>query len=239
MDDTEKGEEALIQDWLTLVIATFAALLPIANPFSTAPVFVAVTKGMTAARRSQQARMASIYAFAVLTVTLLAGALILSFFGLSVYALRIAGGLIVARIGFGMLSPQPEEELDETEQAEALEMKDVAFTPVAMPMLSGPGSIAVTLGMATEVRHPLENVAIIVGIAAVAFVSWLVLRSSVRVVAFLGVTGVNVLTRIMGLLLVGIGIQFVLGGILEALTSERVIGGDRGGGGKGFGGGGS
>lgn len=214
----------MIQDWLTLVAATFAALLPIANPFSTAPVFVAVTRKMTAERRRQQARLACVYAFAVLTVTLLAGALILNFFGLSIHALRVAGGLIVARIGFGMLNPKPQDELDEGTQAEAMAMEDVAFTPVAMPMLSGPGSIAVTLGMATEVGHPLENAAIIAGIALVALVSWLVLRSSVRVVAFLGVTGVNVLTRIMGLLLVGIGIQFIFVGILESLTSDRVIG---------------
>jgi len=214
----------VIESWLTLVAATFAALLPIANPFSTAPVFVAVTRSMTPERRMQQARQACIYAFVVLTTTLLAGALILNFFGLSIHALRIAGGLIVARIGFGMLNPKPDDELDPETRREAMQMQDVAFTPVAMPMLSGPGSIAVTLGMATEVGHPFENTAIITGIALVAFVSWLVLRSSVRVVAFLGVTGVNVLTRIMGLLLVGIGIQFVFVGTIEPLTSDRVIG---------------
>lgn len=213
----------MILDWLTLVAATFAALLPIANPFSTAPVFAAVTSGMTSARRLQQARLACIYTFAVLTVTLLAGALILGFFGLSIHALRVAGGLIVARIGFGMLNPSPEPDLDDDAREEAMEMNDVAFTPIAMPMLSGPGSIAVTLGMATEVGHPIENVAIIAGIALVAVVSWLVLRSAMRVVTFLGVTGVNVLTRIMGLLLVGIGIQFVLAGIVQALVSPDIM----------------
>ena len=214
----------MIVDWLTLVVATFVALLPIANPFSTAPVFVAVTQSMTAERRMQQARMACIYVFAVLTVALLAGALVLGFFGISIHALRVAGGLIVARIGFGMLGPEPERQLDDETRAEAMEMQDVAFTPVAMPMLSGPGSIAVTIGMATEVRHPLENLAIIGGIALVAFASWLILRSSLRVVDFLGATGVSVLTRIMGLLLVGIGIQFVFTGIVEPLTGDLFIG---------------
>jgi multiple antibiotic resistance protein len=105
-----------------------------------------------------------------------------------------------------------------------MEMQDVAFTPVAMPMLSGPGSIAVTIGMATEVEHPLENLAIIGGIALVAFVSWLILRSSLGVVEYLGATGVSVLTRIMGLLLVGIGVQFVFTGVFEPLTGDRFIG---------------
>jgi multiple antibiotic resistance protein len=214
----------MLSDWLTLVAATFGALLPITNPFSTAPVFVAVTRRMPPAMQMQQARMACLYAFGLLSVALLAGTLILSFFGVSIHALRIAGGLIVARIGFGMLNPQPEPELSEEARAEAMQMEDVAFTPLAMPMLSGPGSIAVTIGMATNVAHPWENTAIIAGIAAVAFISWLVLRSAVRVVSFLGATGVMVLTRIMGLLLVGIGIQFVFVGIMEPLISERIIG---------------
>lgn len=214
----------MVQDALTLVAATVAALLPIVNPFSTAPVFVAVTRGMSAARRQQQARLACIYAFAVLAVSLIAGALILAFFGISIHALRVAGGLIVARIGFGMLSPQPEPELDPGSRAEAMDMRDVAFTPLAMPMLSGPGAIAVTLGLATEVHHPLQNLAVLAGIALVAGVAWLVLRSSDRVVDFLGVTGVTVLTRIMGLLLVGIGVQFVFRGIVELLLSDAAIG---------------
>ena len=208
---------------LTLAAATFAALLPIANPFSTAPVFATVTRRMTPERRLQQARMACIYTFSVLTVALLAGALILTFFGISIHALRFAGGLIVARIGFGMLNPHPEEKIDDETRAEAMRMHDVAFTPIAMPMLSGPGSIAVTIGMATEVEQPIEYAAIIAGIGLVVLTAWLVLRSSARVVAYLGVTGVTVLTRIMGLLLVGIGIQFLFTGIIEPLTSDRII----------------
>ena len=167
--------------------------------------------------------MACIYTFVVLTIALLAGALVLNFFGISIHALRIAGGLIVARIGLGMLSARPEEEIDEKARAEAMGMEDVAFTPIAMPMLSGPGSIAVTIGMATEAERPIENVAIIAGIALVAFSSWLVLRSSVRIVAYMGVTGVTVLTRVMGLLLVGVGVQFLFAGIIEPLTSDEMI----------------
>ena len=214
----------MILELLTLAGATFAALLPIANPFSTAPVFAAVTRRMNPQRRLQQARMACIYTFAVLATALLAGALILTFFGISIHALRVAGGLIVARIGFGMLNPNPDADIDEEAQAEAMEMEDVAFTPIAMPMLSGPGSIAVTIGMATEVGRPIEHLAILAGIALVALTAWLVLRSSVQVVAYMGVTGVMVLTRIMGLLLVGVGVQFIFTGISEYVASKALVG---------------
>jgi len=213
----------VLGDWLTLIAATIAALLPIVNPFSTAPVFVGVTRGMSGARRQQQARLACVYAFAVLSVTLVAGALILGFFGLSIHALRVAGGLIVARIGFGMLGAQPEEELDPASRKEAMDAQDVAFTPLAMPMLSGPGSIAVTLGLATEVDGVVDSLAVLIGIALVSGIAWLVLRSASRVVDFLGATGVTVLTRIMGLLLVGIGIQFVFRGLVEFLLGEELI----------------
>ena len=109
----------MFDDWLTLIGVTFGALLPIANPFSTAPVFVAISRRMSHSRRKQQARMAGLYMAMVLLVSLLAGALILEFFGISLPALRIAGGLVIARIGFSMLNPEPEEKLPEKDQKEA------------------------------------------------------------------------------------------------------------------------
>ena len=212
----------MLIEWLTLIGGTFASLLPIANPFSTAPVFVAVTRYMTELRRSEQARLAAIYTVCVLVGALLVGAVVMEFFGISISALRIAGGLVVARIGFGMLNPDSSEELPDEQKKEAMDMRDIAFTPIAMPLLSGPGSIAVTISMATHVDRPDEYVAIIIGIVLVAFVSWLILRSSTRVVAFLGATGMTALTRLMGFILVCIGVQFIAIGFFEAITNEKV-----------------
>lgn len=212
----------MIADWPTLIGITIGALLPIANPFSTAPVFVAITRRMSHVRRNQQARMAAIYMAGVLLVALLAGALILEFFGISLPALRMAGGLIIARIGFKMLDPEPEEALPEQDQREALDRRDIAFTPIAVPLLSGPGSIAVTISMATSVERVVDFVPVCFGIIAVAIISWLILRSSSRIINFMGNSGVNVLTRIMGLILVCIGIQFVANGFLELLTDEAI-----------------
>lgn len=140
----------------------------------------------------------------VLLVSLFAGALVMQFFGISIPALRIAGGLIVARIGFGMLNPEPEPDVGEAERQEVLHMTDLAFTRLAMPMLSGPGSIAV-------------------GILGVAYVSWLVLRSARRLVALLGPTGMTALVRIMGFLLVCVGIQFLGLGIVQMLSDEETV----------------
>ncbi len=214
----------MLGEWVTTALGTFVGLLPITNPFSTAVVFLAISQRFSPERQRQQATMACIYMAAVLGVFLFSGALIMSFFGISIAAVRVAGGLIVARVGFGMLDPKPDERVSDESKEEALHMTDIAFTPLAMPMLSGPGSIAVTLGMAAGATTLGEYLAIGVGILLVAGLSLVVLRSAGRVVALLGVTGLNALTRIMGFLLVCVGIQFVGIGVVEALSSEDLLG---------------
>ena len=226
----------MIDAWLTLIGATFGALLPIAkigatfgallpiaNPFSTAPVFASLSSRMGNSRRNQQARMSCIYMASVLLVSLVAGAMILEFFGISMPALRIAGGLIVAKVGFSMLSPVREAQVADEDEKEGQEKSEIAFTPIAMPLLSGPGSIAVTISMATTVDTTPGYVAVGAGILLVSIVSWLVLRSSTRIIDYLGHTGVDVLTRLMGLVLVGIGIQFIVTGLFELVTSEAIV----------------
>ncbi len=210
-------------EWAILIGVTVSALLPIANPFSAAPVFVAITRRMSESHRNQQARMAAIYMASLLLGAFLAGALILQFFGISIPALRIAGGLVIARIGFVMLSPEPGDTLRQEDQDEALDKTDIAFTPIAMPLLSGPGSIAVAISMATSVDRPVDHIAVMIGILIVSFLSWLVLRSSTKIVKFLGSTGVNVLTRLMGLALVCVGVQFIADGFVELITDTDIV----------------
>ncbi len=210
----------MLADWFFYVGVTFGALLPIANPFSTAPVFISLTQSFSTQRRALQARMSAVYMACILLVSLFAGALILSFFGITLPILRMAGGLVIAKVGFGMLepakAPSPSEDRDET--------ADIAFTPIAMPMLSGPGSIALTIAMATQASGFGSYTAVATGIVLVALVSWATLHFSGEILDFLGTTGMNALTRIMGLLLVCVGIQFVATGFLEGLTGERVTG---------------
>jgi multiple antibiotic resistance protein len=209
---------------LTLIGGTIATLLPIANPFSTAPVFATITQGYTDKERKKQARMAVIYMIGVLLVTLFVGALVLKFFGVGIPALRIAGGLLIARVGFSMVNPEPPELVSDESESEAIQKQDIAFTPIAMPLLSGPGSMAATLSMASVAGGLANHVSIAIGICVVALISFLVLRSATLVANYLGVTGMDALTRVMGLLLVCIGIRFVATGLLEGLTDPRVIG---------------
>jgi multiple antibiotic resistance protein len=201
----------VLREVLETALATFAGLLPIANPFSTAVVFLALARRFSVAHRREQARKASLYMALVLWAFLFAGALIMNFFGISIPALRVAGGLIVARIGFGMLASGDGAEPQQALAADA----EIAFTPLAVPMLSGPGAIAVTIGMAAGAEGILEHVAIGAGIALVAVLSYYVVREAHRVSDLLGAEGIDALTRILGFLLVCVGIQFIAVGIGE------------------------
>ena len=130
-----------------LILGTIIALLPLINPLAAAPTFLAITEGLTAERRHQQLRMACIYMVTILVSFLIGGTFIMGFFGISIPGLRIAGGLLVAGIGSGMLVAAPRDPAQQNRETEAARAKrDIAFSPLAMPMLSGPGAIAVTLG---------------------------------------------------------------------------------------------
>ena len=209
---------------LTLIGGTIATLLPIANPFSTAPVFATMTLGYSDKERLRQARMAVIYMTGVLLVTLVAGTLVLQFFDVGIPALRIAGGLLIARVGFSMVSPAPPAPVSAHSQDEIAPKQDIAFTPIAMPLLSGPGSMAATLSMASVAGGLMDDLNIAIGICIVAGISLLVLRSATFVADFLGVNGMDALTRVMGLLLVCIGIRFVATGFIDGFTDPRIIG---------------
>ena len=188
------------------------------NPFSTAPLFVSLTAGFDPKKRKQQALRACLYAFAILVVFLLLGSAIVDFFGISVPGIRVAGGLIISTIGFRMLFPDTRAE-GNAETPGDQEDLDVSFTPIAMPSLAGPGSIAVVLSAAAYIRGirpsdwALIYVAVIVGMAATLVISYLVLRVASSMVRFLGRGGIDAMTRIFGFLLICIGMQFLLTGV--------------------------
>jgi multiple antibiotic resistance protein len=190
------------------------------NPFSTAPLYVSLTAGFDARKRKQQAVRACIYAFAILATFLVLGSAIVEFFGISIAGIRAAGGLIILSVGFGMLFPRPapptpESVADQSRQQEL----DVAFTPLAMPSLAGPGSISVVLSAAAQIRSNYPHnweiiyVGVILGMAVTLVIAFVILRAAEMMVRFLGKGGMDAMTRIFGFLLICIGMQFLLTGV--------------------------
>jgi multiple antibiotic resistance protein len=210
---------------MQLAIAALFALLPIINPFSTAPMFLAMTEGDSEEDRQRQARKAVIYMVCILIAFLIGGSFIMSFFGLSLPGLRIAGGILVAGVGMRMLHPKGEGEQTQAERLESKRKRDVSFTPLAMPSLAGPGAISVTIGLTSLAKTWLDFVSIIIGILLVAIVVYTTLRLSTKLVRVLGVTGLNAMTKIMGFLILCVGVQFIVNGIVEVAYSPELIGG--------------
>lgn len=198
-------------------LGALVSLLVITNPPSKIPLFVSLTQGMSEERCRQQANWAGIYAAVIMLVSLVGGNVLLAFFGISYGAMRIAGGLVVAAIGYQMLfggttpnkAPIVRRDKD-----------DYAFFPMAMPGIAGPGTIAVVIGFSTEIAELTDYVDIVIAFAwtaaaicCTALVNWSVMRYSDIITRRLGPSGTLVLGKLMGFLLICIGVQFVGSGI--------------------------
>ncbi len=208
---------------MELILASIAALLPIINPFSTAPLFLAITDGYSAKERAKQARKGVIYMVAILGSFLVGGSFIMNFFGLSLPGLRIAGGILVAGVGMRMLYPSDGNEQTKDEEEEAKQKRDISFTPLAMPSLSGPGAISVTIGLTSMASTWLSYVGIFIGILVVAGITYAVLRASTRLVGFMGVNGLHAMTKIMGFLILCVGVQFIVRGIHGVASDPELL----------------
>ena len=207
-----------------LILGTIIALLPLINPLASAPSFLAITQGDSPERRQEQLRHACMYMVVILVGFLVGGTFIMGFFGISIPGLRIAGGLLVAGIGSTMLMAMPvENSEDDPARRAARAKRDVSFSPLAMPMLSGPGAIAVTVGFTSLATQWLDYVAIILGIITVAIITYVTLSLSERVVMVIGTNGMNALSKVMGFLILCIGIQFVVNGVRGIVTDPELL----------------
>ena len=211
-----------------------AMILPLANPLTTVALLMGLSRGMTEAERDRQALKASIYSFAIMVVAFYVGQMVMNLFGVSITGLRIAGGLIVAFIGFRMLFP--EQKLDETPEVELRgeelrqrSKQDIAFIPLAMPTTAGPGTIAMIISVAAALRSSDLYAGWVVLVAPpltfflACAILLLCLRSSGFIMRKLGNSGVEAFSRLMGFLLVCIGVQFVINGVYEVAVEVQAL----------------
>lgn len=210
---------------MEIFLATFSALFPVINPLGATPVFLAMTETLDEKSRDEQALKACFYMIGILTVFFFAGTFILNFFSLRIEDLRIAGGILILRSGLSLLNPEDahkgNKRLSKEVQEEGLIKEDISFTPLAMPLLSGPGSIAVVIGMYNKAEGYREFGYIMAAIIMVALASYLILRSSQRFTKFLGKAGMAALSRMMGFIVLSIGVSFIVNGILSLVEMNQ------------------
>lgn len=200
---------------VTETLVAFGSLFSIVDPFSAVPVFVALTSREDPASKSRTALRASITCFVVLTVFGLAGSIIFKFFGITIPAFKMAGGILLFGVALDMMKAQ-HSETRSTREEEAEKRDDVGLIPLGLPLLSGPGAIAAVMMLVGKSQTTSERLGVHLAILGVGVASFFILRSAVWVAKFLGKTGINVIGRLMGLILAAIAIQFVIDGAHEA-----------------------
>ena len=199
-------------------LLALSSIFFLVDPFAAIPSFLAITHSADPARRKRMARKGAFTAFIVLTSFAIAGQLIFRLFGITLPAFEIAGGLILLLIGLDMLQArrsQTQETSGDTEEAAAKE--DAGIVPLGIPMLAGPGAISsvmILVGQAPSIWH-WQMGAILGSIAITCLVSYWVLAGAGRVREVMGETGIRILVRIMGLLLVALAMQLFINGLTD------------------------
>jgi multiple antibiotic resistance protein len=215
---------------ITLFISMFTTLLAIINPLEAIPVFLGLVQGKNSAEQNRVARKSCFYALLLAFFFLLFGTLMLRLFGVPLSMVRVVGGIILTRIGFQMFNPSPQGKLASgSGSGPGAGEEDVAFIPLAMPIMFGPGAIATIIGMVSTVKQSSAEVesfvAICLAIVATMTVIYLSLVYSKVILKKVGAKGIDAATRIVGFFVSAMGMGLIFHGVVEFLQSYGVVGG--------------
>ncbi|MBA6154812.1 MarC family protein [Gelidibacter maritimus] len=203
---------------MELFIMIFGALFSVMNPLGTVPVFVSLTIENTKLEQNKIALWTSLNVLIILVISFFFGKFILSFFGISLNALKIAGGLIIASSGFALLTGEFSKHKGmkkDKVQKDINSRSEISLTPLAIPMIAGPGTISLLITYNQEYSGT-NNILIILGAILVStFFIYLILKSSFYIVKALGASGINALSRIIGFIVIAIGVEFISSSLIS------------------------
>ncbi|MBY8116642.1 YchE family NAAT transporter [Vibrio fluvialis] len=192
----------------------FLGLVAAVNPVGIMPIFVSLTGHMTPDEKKKTARTANVAVAVILITALLGGQMLLDMFSISLDSFRVAGGLLLLSIAFSMMSGKlGEDKQNKQEKSEYISREQIGVVPLAMPLMAGPGAISSTIVYGSRYLAMMDTAGIILTILVFSVASWLLFRSAPYIVRLLGQTGINVITRIMGLILGALGIEFITNGL--------------------------
>lgn len=195
---------------------TFTSILFLVDPIAVVPAYLAFVRTESPERRKATARAACVSAAITLLVFASAGDFILKMFGVTLPAFRIAGGFILWLVAMDMLRAQRTTQEGTEELMEGQQKEDVGITPLGIPMLAGPGAMSTVMVLGAQAENSMSKLIVHGSIVVTMLISWVLLRVGDRVFSKLGGSGIRVATRIMGLLLAAVAVQFVIGGAQQA-----------------------
>ena len=198
---------------LNYAVGTLVALFPIANPIGAVPAFYSLTGSDSRTDRRKQAQRTALNVVLILALFLFAGRTVLEFFGISLNVLRIAGGLLVTHAAWEMVTSK--QRMTDSEHQAAIEKEDVSFTPMAIPLIAGPGSIGVVIGLATKMTQWSEYLGCLIGIILFGGLLYLCLALGETLLSKLGHNGFGALNRVFGFFILAIAVQLIADGVLS------------------------
>jgi len=198
-------------------INAFVTVLVITDPLGNVPIFASLLNGYSLHERHAMIRRACLAAVAILTLFTLMGSVILKVFGITIGAFRIAGGLILFGIAMNMLSAQKSRvRITPSEQVEAQQKEDISIVPLAIPLISGPGAIATVMTLETQAENFYGTGIIVLAVMTAGAISYLTYRYASVYLLKVGETAINIMTRLLGLILAVMSVQFVINGIRDS-----------------------
>ncbi|EKT63695.1 YchE family NAAT transporter [Providencia burhodogranariea] len=195
-------------------IKFFIGLFALVNPVGILPVFISMTNYQSSAGRNKTNTIANTSVAIILCISLLVGDSILQLFGISIDSFRIAGGILIVTIAMSMISGKiGEDKQNKQEKSETAVRDSIGVVPLALPLMAGPGAISSCIVWSSRWNGWQNFLGLALTCIIFAFCCWLLFRSASLLVRYLGQTGINVVTRIMGLLLMSLGIEFIVTGV--------------------------
>ncbi|UUC47007.1 MarC family protein [Flavobacterium cerinum] len=206
---------------MELFIYIFAALFSVLNPLGVIPIFVGLTHHESSAERSRISLWTALNVFIILIISFFIGEYVLKFFGISIDALRIAGGLVIVNSGFALLSGKFNKTrgVNKKVASDAQKRSDIALTPLAIPMLAGPGSISLLIAFYQDFTEVSEKAIVCSAILAVALTIFIILKSAHYLSRILGASGIVAISRIIGFIVIAIGIQYISSAVVNILKT--------------------
>ena len=204
-----------MDEWTDLIKLT-VALLAIVDPFASIPVFLGTTSGYTRAERRSVTQIVAITVFCVLALSALIGTQVLQFFGISIPSFLIAGGILLLLMAIAMLQARESGIRQTPDEAEEASEKDaVAVVPLAIPLLAGPGAISTMIIATHQSQSLMHHLLLLIPAAIIAIAVWATFAAATRISDRLGKTGMNIITRVMGLIIAAIGVEYIYRGMIE------------------------
>ncbi len=209
---------------MELFIYIFAALFSVINPLGAIPIFVGLTIDDSMGERSRISFWTAVNVFIILIISFFIGQYVLAFFGISIDALRIAGGFIIVNSGFSLLTGKFKKTRGVNKKVEndAQSRNDIALTPLAIPMLAGPGSISLLIAMYQDYQQIDQQIIACLAMGAVAAVIFLMLRSAHYLSRILGASGIVAISRIIGFIVIAIGVQYISSSVVNILKTIQI-----------------